>query len=60
MSETSAADDDSEAVPDQIEEAESQRYLEHQDPETERDRAGLGGENGAPVEPLPDERRDER
>jgi hypothetical protein len=53
--------DEGDATPDRIEEAESQRYLEHQDPDAERDRAGLGDENraGAPVEPLPDERRDE-
>jgi hypothetical protein len=58
VSDASSAGDD-EARPDRIEEAESQRYLEHQDPDAERDRAGLGDENGAPVEPLPDERRDE-
>jgi hypothetical protein len=58
VSETSPDEDD--ATPERIEEAESQRYLEHQDPEEERDRAGLDDEDGAPVEPLPDERRDER
>jgi hypothetical protein len=58
VSETSRDEDD--AAPDRLEEAESQRYLEHQDPEDERDRAGLGDTDGAPVEPLPDERRDER
>jgi hypothetical protein len=57
VSETSS--DGGDADPDRIEEADSQRYLEHQDPHEERDRAGLGGENGAQVEPLPDERRDE-
>jgi hypothetical protein len=57
VNETSPQEDD--AAPDRIEEAESQRYLEHQDPEEERDRAGLGDESGATVEPLPDQRRDE-
>ena len=57
MSETPQAEGDAE--PNRIEEAESQRYLEHQDPDEERDRAGLGDEEGSPVEPLPDERRDE-
>ena len=59
MRETSS-DRDDDAAPDRIEEAESQRYLEHQDPDEERERAGLGDESGAPVESLPDQRRDER
>jgi hypothetical protein len=58
VSDPSSADG-GEAAPERIEEADSQRYLEHEDPEAERDRAGLDGESGAPVEPLPDERRDE-
>jgi hypothetical protein len=57
VSESPTGEDD--AAPERIEEAESQRYLEHQDPDAERDRAGLGDENGDRVEPLPDERRDE-
>jgi hypothetical protein len=51
--------DGGDAAPGRIEEADSQRYLEHQDPEEERDRAGLDDEGGDRVEPLPDERSDE-
>jgi hypothetical protein len=48
-----------EATPDRVEEGDAQRYLEHEDPEAERERAGLGGEERSRSEPLPDERRDE-
>lgn len=45
-------------TPERVEEGEAQRYLEHEDPEASRERAGLGGRPGAGAEPLPDERRD--
>jgi hypothetical protein len=54
---TSSADRDQ--TPEQVEEGDAQRYLEHDDPDAERERAGLGGEEGSPTEPLPDQRRDE-
>jgi hypothetical protein len=47
------------ATPEQVEEGDAQRYLEHEDPDAERERAGLGGEEGGGTEPLPDHRRDE-
>ena len=49
--------DDREATPEQIEEGDAQRYLEHQDPDEQRERAGLEGDPGG-TEPLPDEPRD--
>jgi hypothetical protein len=52
--------DDRDAAPEQAEEGDAQRYLEHGDPDAERARAGLGSEEGGVTEPLPDERRDER
>lgn len=50
---------DADTTPADVEEGEAQRYLEHEDPEAERDRAGLGGGESATTEPLPDERRDD-
>lgn len=49
--------EDREATPERVEEGEAQRYLEHQDPDEERKRAGLEGDRGK-TEPLPDEPRD--
>jgi hypothetical protein len=51
--------EDRDVTPEQVEEADAQRYLEHEDPDVERDRAGLEDEQGGPTEPLPDERRDD-
>lgn len=48
---------DPDATPPTVEEGEAQRYLEHENPDAERERAGLG-DRGRETEPLPDERRD--
>jgi hypothetical protein len=50
---------DPDPTPEQVEEGDAQRSLGHEDPESERKRAGLGAEEGSATEPLPDERRDE-
>jgi hypothetical protein len=51
--------DDRAATPEQVEEGDAQRYPTHEDPDVERERAGLGGHEGAETESLPDERRDD-
>jgi hypothetical protein len=51
--------DDREATPEQVEEGDAQRYPAHEDPDAERERAGLGGHGRGDTEPLPDERRDD-
>lgn len=50
--------DDRGATPEQVEEGDAQRYPAHEDPDAERERAGLGDEGGRGTEPLPDQRRD--
>jgi hypothetical protein len=50
---------DREATPEQVEEGDAQRYAAHEDPDAERERAGLGDREGGTAAPLPDERRDD-
>jgi hypothetical protein len=51
--------EDRDATPERVEEGDAQRYPAHEDPDSECERAGLGGRESGETEPLPDERRDD-